>query len=160
MTSIEVLTYVSFGYSFIAGIIPFAESNYLWKKNFFNKCLVAAIISGIVGLALEANKPQQLKTGLVAVIMFSPLIYLSYFQFFRWLFKKWTGTEPYITSSSSMIGGVPLDMFSSTYTEEKSTKYPKDRKIMLSDFVVSFLQALVPIFTILGLIFLVVKINK
>lgn len=151
ITSTELLTYISFGYSFIVSLIAFGGSDYLWKNSFFNKCLIAAVLSAFVGLIFEFINLLRKENGLTVVVMFIPLIYLGYFQLFRWIFKRWKGTEPYITSASSTIGGTPIDIFD---TDGNKRKYQKDRKIMASDFLFSFLQGLVPIGTIWFLLFL------
>ncbi|MGI8555565.1 MAG: hypothetical protein ACR2LT_04310 [Pyrinomonadaceae bacterium] len=160
MTLTDFLKDISFGYSIIVGITAFAYSDSLWKKNLFNKCFAAAILSGISGLVLEVTDVFHLGTGVTIIIMIAPLIYLAYFQLFRYYFIKWNGTEPYVTSSSSVIGATPLDMFSKASKDGKKRKYEKNRKIIGDDFTFSFFQALVPIFTILLLLLLVIKMNK
>ncbi len=157
MNYIQILNYISFGFAFIVGGIAFASSDYLWKKSFFSKCLIASIISGVFGLIFEFTNLFQFKTGLTAVVMLSPLIELGYFQFFRWIFKKWNGTEPYITSVSSVVGAIPLDIDDK---DGKKRKYPKDRKIMASDFAFTFLYGLGAIFTILFLLFFVFEVQN
>ncbi len=63
MTLTDFLKDILFGYSIILGISALAYSNYLWKKNFFNKCFAAAILSGVLGLVLEIIKLFHLGTG-------------------------------------------------------------------------------------------------
>ncbi len=157
MNYIEILDTVSLGFAFAVSLVAFAGSDYLWRKSFFNKCLIAAIISGLLGLIFEFINLFQFKTGITAVSMLFPLIYLGYFQFLRWIFKKWKGTEPYITSVSSTIGTNPLDIDDK---DGEKRKYPKGRKIMESDFLFSFLQALVPIFTIFFLLAFVFEVQN
>jgi len=152
MTTIEVIKYLSFGFSFVTVLIAFTLSDDLRNSKFFKKCLFAGIISGILGIGFELTDFFSLNKGLTLVLMFIPLIYLGYFELFRRLFKKWKKTDPYITSTSSKIGGTPLNGV--------WTKYPKGRKIMSTDFLFSFLQALVPIFTIFGLIILIILMNR
>ena len=67
-------------------MIAFVRSDHLWKQSFFKKCLAVAISSGLAGLILEVTNLIEQKTGLTLVVMFVPLIYLGYFQLFRWFF--------------------------------------------------------------------------
>ena len=109
----SIATYIAYGFSFIAGLIPFVWSGHLWKPIFFKKCLVAAIVSGMAGLILEVTNLPRQKTGMTLVVMFVPFIFLGYFQLFRWFFKRRYKTEPYLTSVSSVVGVPPLDLFTS-----------------------------------------------
>jgi hypothetical protein len=157
------LVYILFGFSFIVGIIPFTYSHYLWKKDFFRKCFLWAILSFVFGILLELANFFYLKylyIGDATLFMSVSLIYLSFWQFFRQIFKRWKKTEPYDTSYSGGIGEIPTDMFSDEYKDGKLRKYEKDRKVMYSDFLFSFLQALVPIFFIMILMLLIKKLNK
>jgi hypothetical protein len=65
------------------------------------------------------------------VIAFLPLMHLVYFQVFRYFFKKWKGTEPYVTGRGS-LGGNSLLIYSlqRTYTEigESSMKIERSRR--------------------------------
>lgn len=154
---IKILQYFSYGYAFIVSLVAFAGSDYLWKKAFFKKCLIAAIFAGVAGLIFELTKLFPEKTGLTVTVMFIPLVYIGYFQLFRWLFKKWKGVEPITTSASSAIGSTPLDI---NDKDGKKRKYPKDRKTMAEDFLFSFAQALIPIGTIFILLFYVFEVQK
>ena len=156
----SIATYIAYGFSFIAGLIPFVWSGHLWKPIFFKKCLVAAIVSGMAGLILEVTNLLRQKTGMTLVVMFVPLIFLGYFQMFRWCFKRRYKTEPYFTSVSSVVGAPPLDLFTSENKDGKKRKFQKDRTIMSADFVFSLGQGLITIFTIFALLELVLELNK
>ena len=76
----DIATYIAFGFSFITAIIPFIGSGHLWKPKFFKKCLIAATVSGFAGIVLELTSALGQKIGMTIVVMFTPLIYLAYFQ--------------------------------------------------------------------------------
>lgn len=154
MNSPSPAIYIAYGFSFLAVIIPFCGCDYLWKLTFFKKCLALAIISGLTGVILEVTNSLEQKSGQTLVLMSVSLVYLTYFQIFRWIFKRWYGTEPHVTSVSSSIGEPPLGLFTSENKDGKARKYEKGRRVMIADFVFSFAQALVPIFTIMALLFL------
>ncbi len=158
MDKLEILQYVSYAYSFLVGIIAFSGSDWLWKRRFFNKCLFAAVPSGIAGLIFEFSGLFKTETGLTIVVMFIPLIYLGYFQLFRWIFKKWKGTEPVITVHT-VIGAIPNE-YESALRNGEERKYSEGRKVTAADFLFSFAQALIPIFTIFILLFYVFEIQK
>ena len=78
----SIATYIAYGFSFIAVLIPFVWSGHLWKPIFFKKCLVAAIVSGMAGLILEVTNLLRQKTGMTLIVMFVPIIFLGYFHCF------------------------------------------------------------------------------
>lgn len=156
----STLTYVAYGLSALIYIVSFAGSDHLWKPSLSRKCLVAASICAISGVFLEIVRLLGDDVGMTLVVMFAPLIYLGYFQLLRMIFKQWFITEPHITSVSSSIGAPPLDLFTGANRDGKNRKYSKDRRVMAADFVFSFLQALVPAFTILALTAIVKNLNK
>lgn len=126
-------------------MIIFVRAEQLWKPRFANACLIISLSCATAGLVLEIIDGLHQPTGATVVIMFFPLAFLGYFQLIRWLFKKWKKTEPYITSASSVIGDLPLDLFTSANKDDKKRKFDKNRRIMLADFVFSFAYSLVPI---------------
>ncbi|MDB4754878.1 hypothetical protein OAF80_00320 [bacterium] len=152
MNGIDLIKYGAFGFSFLVGLSTFALSDDLRNPEFFKKCLIAAVISLAIGILLELTNTLNLNRGMAILLMSISIIYLGYYRLLMKLFRSWKGTDPYITSASSSIGETPLDGL--------WTKYPKGRKIMWTDFLFSFAQALVPIFTIMGLLFLIVEINR
>ena len=89
----------------------------------------------------------------MAILLMSiSIIYLGYYHLLSKIFKTWKGVDPYITSTSSTIGASPIGGF--------WTKHPRNRKIMWTDFLFSFAQALIPIFTFVGLMILINVMNK
>ncbi len=152
MNGLELMKYVVYGYSFLVGLISFSISDDLRNPKIFRKCLIASIISLILGVIFEIAAIFKDDKGMTLLIMSISIIYLGYYHLLKKLFKAWKGTDPYITSASSTIGGSPIDGF--------WTKYPRNRKIMWTDFLFSFSQALIPIFTIIGLMILIIEMNK
>lgn len=149
MSGIEILKYSAFGYSFLVGIISFSLSDDLRNPRIFKKCLIAGIISFAIGIFLELSNTLNLERGMTLLLMSVSLIYLGNYLILRKLFRVWKGTDPVITSSSSKIGGIPIGGF--------WTSYPKNRKIILADFLFSMAQTLIPIFIIMVLILLSTK---
>ncbi|MGB0522301.1 MAG: hypothetical protein ACPGJS_05045 [Flammeovirgaceae bacterium] len=141
--NLEILKYIAFGYSFIVGLIAFSLSEDLMNSTFFKRCLIAGMIAFLTGIVFEFTNSFKLDKGLTMLIMSISMIYLGCFQILRTVFKKWTGTDPYITSEVSIIGERPTASF--------WMKYPKNRKIMWTDFLFSITQALLPIFIITAL---------
>ena len=152
MSKIDQKRYIAFGYSFLVGLISFSLADELRNPKIFKRCLTAGIASIAIGIALELTNTLRMDKGMALLIMSISIIYLGYYQALRVLFKLWKGTDPYVTSSSSVISGIPIDGF--------WTKHPKNRKIMWTDFLFSFAHALIPIFTIMWLMILIVKMNK
>tara|TARA_R110000850_G_C9732966_1_gene443487 strand:- start:199 stop:657 length:459 start_codon:yes stop_codon:yes gene_type:complete len=152
MNGIEILKYVVFGYSFLVGLVSFSISDDLRNPKIFRKCLIASIISFSLGVVFELVDIFRIETGMTILLMSISIIYLGFYSFLRKLFKSWKGTDPYITSASSTIGGSPIGGI--------WTKYPRNRKIMWTDYLFSFAQALIPIFTIAGLMILIIEMNK
>jgi len=152
MTGLEILKYTAFGYSFFIGLISFSLSDDLGNPKFFKKCLIAGLISFMLGIILELTDILKLDKGMTLLIMSISIIYLGYFKLLSRIFRKWKGTDPYITSVSSTIGGTPIGGI--------WTKFPIDRKILWNDFLFSFAQALIPIFTIAFLMYLIIEMNK
>lgn len=156
----STLTSVAYGLPALIWIVSFVGSDHLWMPSFSRKCLVAASICAISGVLLEMVRLRGDDVGMTLVVMLAPLIYLGNFPLLRMIFKQWFNTEPHITSVSSCIGAPPLDLFTGANKDGKNRKYSKDRKIMAADFVFSFMQALVPAFTIGALIAIVKNLNK
>ena len=152
MNRIEILKYVVFGYSFLVGLVSFSISDDLRNPKIYRKCLIASIISFSLGVALELVDIFRIERGMTILLMSISIIYLGFYSFLRKLFKSWKGTDPYITSPSSTIGGNPIGGL--------WTKYPRTRKIMWTDYLFSFAQALIPIFTIMGLMIMIIEMNK
>ncbi|RNI22059.1 hypothetical protein [Rufibacter latericius] len=145
MNAVDLLIYSAFAYSFIVGAISFSLQSELGNPLFFKRCLIASAISFTLGVVLELTNAFNLERGTAIIIMSISIIYLGYYYLLRMLFIAWKGTEPYITSSTSSIDGKPLNGY--------WTKYPKNRKVMWEDYLFSFAQGLIPIFTILALLF-------
>lgn len=152
MNGLDLIKYVVYGYSFLVGLIPFSISDDLRNAKIFRKCLIASIISFILGVIFEIADTFKDDKGMTLLIMSISIIYLGYYYLLKKVFRAWKGTDPYITSVSSTIGGSPIGGF--------WTKYPKNRKIMWTDFLFSVSQALIPIFTIMGLMIMIIEMNK
>lgn len=152
MKDLEILKYICFGFSFFVGLVIFAFQSDLINPKIYTKALIVSIICFLVGVLLELMSLFDIEQGMTLLIMSIGLIYVAYFKLFLNLFIKWKGTMPIITSVSSSIGGIPLDGF--------WTKYDSKRRITSADFIFSFIQALVPIFTIFGLMILIYELNK
>lgn len=144
--------YLVYGASILVTLIAFVRSGHLWKPRFFKPCFVASLICAVLGIVLEATRAFPEPTGATLVITFIPLFFLSWFQLNRWAFKRWNGTEPYITDSSSVVGGKPLDLFTAENKDGKTKKFNADRRIMGVDFAFTFSIGLVPALVILLLI--------
>jgi hypothetical protein len=147
MTGIKILTYCIFGYSIIILIISMILADDLRNPKFYKRCLIAAIISLLIGLLFEIANILNQVSGMTIVIMSMPSIYLIIYKVIFRIFKTWKGVDPYITSSSSRIGGQAIGGF--------WTDYPEGRKIMWSDVFFSITQALVPAFIIMSLLILI-----
>ncbi|GEM_PF-5825999 len=143
----ELLKYLIFGFGLGTALFSFTFSDDLMNPNFYRRCLTAGIVSFILGLTFELTNSFNVPSGMTLLIMSAALLHLIPFELFRRLFKHYTGTNPYVTSASSSTGGTPIGGF--------WHKYPRNRKIQSSDFAFSFLQALVPIFTFMLLVFLI-----
>jgi len=160
MASLELLRYVCFGISLAFAICIFVAADHLWKKNFVRNCLLVASSLALVGIVIDLLRLIDGDVGLSSVVMSVPIIYIGYFSLFRYIYKRAYRTEPHITSAISTVGDVPLDTFSSAFSDGKKKKYSQDRRITAADFAFSLLQALVPAFTILGLLAVVRMINE
>ncbi|MGM0581878.1 MAG: hypothetical protein ACQETL_14425 [Bacteroidota bacterium] len=143
----EVTMYIVFAYGLGTAMIGFVFPDDLRNPDFYRKYLIAAVISSIVGLAFEFTKTFNLTEGITLVVMSIALLHLATFRLLSKLFKNLTGHDPCVTSASSSDGHPPLGGF--------RYKYPKNRKIELSDFAFSFLQALIPIFTVIVMIYFI-----
>jgi hypothetical protein len=152
MNGLDLIKYGALGYSFLVGLTSFALADDLRNLKFYKKCLIAALISFSLGIILELTNILNMERGMTTLLMSISIIYLGFYHLLRKLFEGWTGVDPHITSASSTIGGTPIDGL--------WTKYPKKRKIMWTDFLFSFSQALIPIFTIVGLMILIIEMNK
>jgi hypothetical protein len=141
----EITKYIVFAYGSGTATIGFVFPDDLRNPDFYRKCLIAAFISVVIGLGFEYTKTFNLTAGVTLIVMSIALLHLTTFKLLSRLFKKFTGHYPCVTSVSSSVGHAPLGGF--------KYKYPKSRKIELSDFAFSFLQALVPIFTVMVLIY-------
>lgn len=152
MDRIAILKYGIFGYSFIVGIISFAISDDLRNPKIFHKCWIAAIISFVLGIFFEFANIFKVERGMTLLIMSISMIYLVYYRLFLKLFKDWKGVDPCMTTGSSMIGDRAFGGF--------WTKFPSNRKIMWEDFLFTFVVFLIPIFTFLGLMLIIIEINR
>ena len=152
MTGLTFLKYLFLGYSFLISLITFSLSDDLRNPRFFHRCFIAGIISSIIGIILELTNVLKMLPGMTILLMSISIIYLGFYRILFKLFKSWKGVDPYITSSSSTIGGKTISGFWS--------KYPKDRKIMWSDFLFSLAQVFIPIFVIIALIIIIIELNK
>ena len=152
MNNLEILKYVCFGISILVGIIIFAFQDDLMTPKIYSKALVASGICFLIGVILELSNIFDLNKGMTLLVMSIGIIYVAYFKLFLSMFIKWKGKKPIITSASSMIGGRPIGGF--------RTKYEPNRRITGADFLFSFIQGLVPIFTIYGLMILIVELSR
>jgi len=159
MASPESLRYFAFSISIGVGIFFFVAADFLWKKEFLLNCLLVAAFLFIAGILFEIFHLVDTRSGIAAIIMAVPMIYLGWFSLLRFLYKRRYQAEPHITSRVSRMGGRPEDLFSAAEKNGKYKKYPKGRAIIAADFVFSILQALAPAFTILGLIMLLEGFN-
>lgn len=152
MNLFVTIKYLVFGYSFLVWIVSFSISDDLRNPKIFKRCFFASVVSFVLGLVFEIADFFQMKTGMTLLITTSPFIYLSCYYLLKKHFKAIKGTDPYITSTSSQVGGNLINGF--------WTKFPRSRKIMREDFIFSYAQALIPIFTFLGLMMLIIELNK
>lgn len=129
----------------IVTIVSVAISSYFWKRSIFSIFFVLALAVGAWGLVLTKSGVLDKRNWGKAGLMFFPLIYLICFQLLRFVFRKWKGTEPYITGVSSRLGHPPDELEAEKALNKTSGRFEPDRVIMLSDFAFSFLQVLVPI---------------
>jgi hypothetical protein len=159
MISPEYLRYFAFGISIAFATYCFAISDHLWKKRFFRKLQLVGAVLFAVGITLDIFRLVDSTPGVVSVTAAAAIIYLTYFSLFRYLYKLKFSVEPYVTSASSTVGAPQLDMFGSASKDGKAPKYSSDRKITVADFAFSFLQALVPAFTIVALVGLAKWLN-
>lgn len=159
MISPEYLRYFAFGISIAFATYCFVMSNHLWKSRFFGKLLLVGAVLCAAGITLDIFRLVDSTRGVVSVAAAAAIIYLTYFSLFRYLYKLKFSVEPYVTSASSTVGTPPLDMFGSAYKDGKARKYSPDRRITVGDFAFSFLQALVPAFTIVALVGLAKWLN-
>jgi hypothetical protein len=104
-----------------------------------------------LGAIMELTNVFHMISGLALILMSVSIIYLGFYVILFKLFKKWEGVDPYITSRTDRVGDNLIDGFWS--------KYPEGRKVMWSDILFSFAQALLPTFFIMGLILIVIELN-
>ncbi len=148
MGTIKIIQYIFIGYACLVSSICLAISECFINRKVLRRCLIFALISLVLGVIVELMQIFTLERGMTLLIMSAPIIYIGFYQLLRKIFKSLTGFEPYQTSTKSVIGG------------KTSNKYHKNRTIKWTDFLFSFLQALLPIFTILGLMILILKQNR
>lgn len=149
MTVIEIIKYISFGYSLLVVIVAFALADGLSESFFYRKFYIAGIISFGFGVLFELTNFFSLEKGLTILVMSVSIIYLIYFELFRRLFKLWKGVNPYIPSKIDGLGDEII--------EEPINGTPKVRTIMWTDYLFGILQAVVPVVTIAGLFMLIVN---
>lgn len=148
----EILKFIVFGISLLVGGIIFSFQDDLMNPKIYSRALITSCILFLLGIGLELSNIFELNKGLTLLLMSIGIIYVGYFKLFLILFIKWKGTKPIITSSSSMIGMRPTGGY--------WTKYEPNRRITRDDFVFSFIQGLTPIFTIFGLLILIIEFNN
>jgi hypothetical protein len=152
LNSIENIKYITFGTSLLVSGLIFIFQSDLINPKIFSKALIASCILFLIGVGLELSNVFGLNKGMSLLMMSMGIIYVGYFKVFLRLFIKWKGTKPIITSASSLIGGRPIGFL--------WTNYEPKRRIMRADFIFSFVQALIPIFTIFGLMILIIELNR
>ncbi len=144
----DIVQYIFIGYAWLVWVISLILSEDFLNPKILRKCLVASFVSLGFGVILELMQIFTLERGLILLIMSGPIMYIVFHQLLRKIFKDLTGFEPFLTSQTSLIGG------------KTGSKYHKYRKIKWTDFLFSFLQGLVPIFTFAGLLILLLKLNR
>jgi hypothetical protein len=101
-----------------------------------------------MGLKLTGVFPQKQGWALV-VVMFAPLVHFTYFQAFRFLFKKWKGTEPFVSVRSSLrVGDPPTALLDPSNIYRGRKKFDENRRLMWADRIFGILQAVIPMITI------------
>ncbi|MBK6722646.1 MAG: hypothetical protein IPO41_07630 [Acidobacteria bacterium] len=156
----EIATYTAFGFAFLATMYPMVFSGHLWKSQFFRRCLVISVFIALVGVILEISQVLGTWWGLTGVVMFIPIFYVGNFQFWRKIFLRYFGTEPYVTSSASTVGSIPLDTFTSEGQDGETRKFAKDRRVGSADFLFSFATHLIPALSIGAAIYFLREFNK
>lgn len=153
-------SYIVFGIAFLVCLIILVRADHLWKNRIRKQSIYAAGATLILGIALEFSDALNHKAGLVLVIMSAPAIYLSYFLIGRHFFIRLYHTEPYVTSSSSSVGGTPLDLYTPAGKDGKKRKFTSKRRIITADFAFTLAHTLGAAFTVIFLIYLVNKLNS
>lgn len=152
--------WIVYGFSVLVVVYIFALSDYLWEAGFFKKCLILALALAAAGVILEFTKAFDTETGLTLLVTFMPLVFVVNYQTWRRLFIHRYGTEPYLTSPASMIGGVPLGLFDSTNIKGKKRQFDKDRRIKLADFIFSFAVGMIPALIAILAIYAIREFNR
>ncbi len=152
MSGYDLIKYTAFGYSFIIALLCFVLPDDLRNPKIFKKFMLASLVSVSIGIVLELTNVLDIEKGLSILLMSISTIYLVFYEVLRRLFRAWKGVDPCITSASSYIGGEPMGGF--------WTRYPRNRKIMWTDYLFSFAQALLPIATVVGLMIWIIEMNK
>lgn len=151
-TSIEIAIAVGLAFAVYVGTLIVA--NHLWKPPYLVGALSAVLISALLGVVLRITGVFPHTQGLAfVVLMFAPLIHFLYFQVFRFLFKKWKRTEPFVSVRSGLqIGDPPTALLASENIYGDRRKFDETRRLMWSDRVFGIFQAVVPMITIFVLL--------
>lgn len=146
-TSVEIS--IAIGFAFSIYLATMIVANHLWKPPYLIGAAFAALISASLGVALEVTKVFPQKQGMAfVVLMFVPLIHLVYFQVFRFLFRKWKGTEPFVSVRSGLrIGDQPRPLTDAENIYHDRMKFDETRKLMWADRFFGISQAVLPLVT-------------
>jgi hypothetical protein len=115
-----------------------SKSRYRFRK-------VSALISLILGGLIDYAKIYSKPFGFFLICGMGPLIYLTYYELFRRLYRPWIGGFPY-----------------APYRERKGQKvfgkgYPKSRVVNNIDYLFAISMYLFPILTVIILLTLIEK---
>ncbi|MBX7172677.1 MAG: hypothetical protein K1X72_17035 [Pyrinomonadaceae bacterium] len=138
---IESLKYIFFGASILFCFFSFLRSEKLIEPSFFNKSAVIAVISTIIGILFEKTNIFDMPVGIALVLMSLTTIYLLYFRILHIIFLKWKRFDPHPMSRIQDIGHYPFN------------KSKNKRVVIWEDFVFTTLHVILPIFSILFLLF-------
>ncbi|QHT65546.1 hypothetical protein GXP67_02120 [Rhodocytophaga rosea] len=151
MTGTEILIYSLFACSIIVACLFFGFANDLNDPKFFRISLRIALLSFVIGVIIELTQVINSKPGISLIIMSIPIIYLGFFELLRRIFIAWKGIYPYAPSTADAMGAYPIGGI--------WTNYPKNRKTMWTDYLFNAALLIIPLVTIIGIIYLINHIS-
>jgi hypothetical protein len=159
-TGVEIS--IALGLAFVIYLGTLIVGNHLWKPPYLIGALVAAVISASLGIVLELTRVFPQKQGLaLVVLMFVPLIHFIYFQMFRFVFKKWKGTEPFVAVRRSLrVGDPPTALLDPENIYRDRRKFDENRKLMWADRLFGVLQGVSPMITVFILLLLALIFDR